>query len=408
MVHEGSIRVYDFGAEREMMSSFRVTVQPSVLKWAREAVQLTESDAARKVGVSPERLQSWENGTSSPTFRQLQTMAEKYRRPVAILYLQTPPEHVDTLKQFRRSLESAGVELPYELVSGIERVRMQQNVMSEIYELDDMRPPSFGLTLDLEMGVEASATTLRDWLGLTGDQQRRWAKSGELFVRLSELIEARGILVTQIQRVPVSVMRGCALSDHTFPAIVINGADAKTAKAFTLIHEVVHILLRVHEQTRVVPVTIQTPKTETETELFCNRVAAAALMPRDDLLRHHTVAFRPRSVSWDMNQLQSISEEFGVSPEVALRRLITLEQATWEDYSALRAAFSIRQARSSVSENSPLYYPLKVRDLGKRYISDVVAAYDRRDLNASDLAEYLEIKVNKLPRLLNQMAGRSS
>lgn len=204
------------------MTSFRVTVQPSVLLWARESVRLSLEDAAKKIGVSPERLREWEQGQSAPTFKQLQTMADKYKRPVAVLYLQTPPTHFDPLRKYRRVLEHAGVDLPYELVIAFERVRMQQDVMREIYELDDRPLPTFDVTVTLSMPIETVANNLRAWLGFSLGLQKRWARSDELVVRLSELVENKGILVTQVQRIDIGVMRGCAISDHPFPAIILN------------------------------------------------------------------------------------------------------------------------------------------------------------------------------------------
>ena len=123
-------------------------------------------------------------------------MAEKYHRPVAVLYLQSPPLRFDPLKRYRRVLEDIGVDLPYELVLAFRRVRMQQDVMQEKSELDDRALPRFDLRLTSSMPTEAAGGEIRAWLTLTLEQQRRWARSDEFVPRLRGLIEDHGMLVT--------------------------------------------------------------------------------------------------------------------------------------------------------------------------------------------------------------------
>ncbi len=385
------------------MGTFRVNVEPSVLKWARESVRLTEEVAAKKLRVAVERLREWESGSSAPTYSQLEQMAEKYKRPVAVLYLRQPPRHFDALRDFRRVLDSAGVEPSYELAIGLERVRRQQDVMREIYEISEIPPPLIDIVVTTRMGAEEAGTRVRNWLGLRLGQQREWARSHSLVPRLSELIEARGVLVTQVQDVPVSVMRGCALAEQPFPAIVLNGADARSAKAFTLVHELVHVLLRIGGEPGVVAVTKERLAADTEVERFCNAVAGAALVPRDALIAHEAMPSGP--VEWKIGRLERIAADFGVSPEATLLRLVHLGFAAIEDYTRLRGLFAARQAGTS-DRDAPIYYPLKVRDLGRRYIAEVTEAYERRDITVSAAADYLDIKINNLPRLLEELSRR--
>ena len=44
-----------------------ITVKPALLTWARETASLSTDEAARKIGVKPERLVEWEAGTDRPT-----------------------------------------------------------------------------------------------------------------------------------------------------------------------------------------------------------------------------------------------------------------------------------------------------------------------------------------------------
>jgi transcriptional regulator with XRE-family HTH domain len=75
------------------MSPQRVSfaVKPALLTWAREATSLSTEEAARKLGVKPERLVEWEAGTGRPTVAQLRKAAGLYRRPLAAFFLVEPP-----------------------------------------------------------------------------------------------------------------------------------------------------------------------------------------------------------------------------------------------------------------------------------------------------------------------------
>ena len=74
-------------------------INPQILTWARETAGLSIEDAAKKVGLSKtksqtpaERLRSLESGDVEPSFSVLQKMAQKYRRPLVVFYLEQPPQ----------------------------------------------------------------------------------------------------------------------------------------------------------------------------------------------------------------------------------------------------------------------------------------------------------------------------
>lgn len=65
-------------------------VEPSVLRWARESIDLTPVAAARKIGVPDDRVQAWESGAEVPTVAQLRKAAEVYKRSLAVFFLPAP------------------------------------------------------------------------------------------------------------------------------------------------------------------------------------------------------------------------------------------------------------------------------------------------------------------------------
>lgn len=61
-------------------------VTPAALRWARESVGYGLEDAARRIGVSAEKLERAEFGDDHLTLRQAETAARCYERPLAALF----------------------------------------------------------------------------------------------------------------------------------------------------------------------------------------------------------------------------------------------------------------------------------------------------------------------------------
>ena len=57
------------------------------LKAARVNADLTQADAARKMGVSVNTMLSWEQGQTSPSIKQAVALSELYRMPLDNIFL---------------------------------------------------------------------------------------------------------------------------------------------------------------------------------------------------------------------------------------------------------------------------------------------------------------------------------
>ena len=66
-------------------------VRPEMLVWARRTARLAPERLARKLGVKPETVLSWESGRARPTIGQVRAFARACQRPMAALYLPEPP-----------------------------------------------------------------------------------------------------------------------------------------------------------------------------------------------------------------------------------------------------------------------------------------------------------------------------
>ena len=379
--------------------SERIEVEPSVLVWARKSIGLDEDRAARKIGVVVGTLKKWETGESSPTLPQLRRAAAAYKRPLAVLLLPAPARDFEALRDFRAGPERiSGIQSP-ELTAEYWRAMSQRDVILEIGDLGGSsdEPPELP-TLTLDTPDERAGATLRLWL----DVPTRWTRPALALAGWIAAAEDRGILVIQTHRVSTQEMSGFSVSDWPHPIVALNGSDYPRRRLFTLAHEMAHLALNtgglcdLHE-------TLEAEEIEDRIELYCNRVAAAALMPSDALAQVREVALAKADKRWTPEQLGDIAAPFGTSAESMLLRLITLGKATWELYRALKPrfeeAYAATRAEQKESTGGPSFYVVKARDLGPGYVRTVLDAFRGRTITSLDVADYLDVRFEQIPKL---------
>ena len=382
----------------------RLAVEPSVLVWARETARLGVDEAALRVGVSPTRIGQWEQGTHEPTINKLRNAAAAYNRPLAALFMPSPVqgETVFDVPDFRRP-ESEGEESAI-LRRAILRARRQQDAMRDAHDdLGELPFPALK-TLDVDADdAEHTGDIFRQQLGLDELPARLWSNPAELLRELVRRVETRGHLVIQVQRVTITEMRGFSIADDLVPVIALNGSDWPRGKIFTLLHELAHVGLR---SGALCDLSRETPSPE---ERFCDQVAAATLMPA----RQFRFETRRRNVfARSYEDLRALGGQFGSSAEAALLRMVNLKLATWDDYTLMRAEF--RKAYESykrdekdarAGKDTPIYYQLKVRDLGRPFIRSMLRAHNEGVLSSRDTAHLLDVTYDKIPKLLERING---
>jgi Zn-dependent peptidase ImmA (M78 family) len=142
-------------------------------------------------------------------------------------------------------------------------------------------------------------------------------------------------------------------------------------------------------------------------EARCNAVAAAMLMPRDQVLASPEVSGREAlRDSWDYYSLRDAAAPFGASAEAFARRLLTLGRIDAEFYQAHRERFlrAYQQEEDTTSSGGGNWYRNKARDLGKGFVRRTADAYHRRVIDSYTAASFLTVKVDQIDRLAESAA----
>jgi Zn-dependent peptidase ImmA (M78 family) len=309
-----------------------------------------------------------------------------------------PPKTVRP-DDFRRAADVGALPNSPDLILDIRKAHDRRGWALELLEQIEERPPELRLLGPLSQDPEAAASEVRQLLNVTLDSQITWRTDYEAFKQWRFLIERAGILTFQATEVESAEARGFSISDRPLPVAVANIKDAPRGRIFTLLHEVVHIMLRnggicdLHE----------TGTTErSHIEAFCNHVAGAALFPRDALLRTEIVRRHKKgSVRWEDQELAELSRYFGGSGEAALVRLLTLGLTVQSYYEEKRDEFLKRYTEQRVREQQKGGFAppheVALTSAGPTFTSLVVESFNRERITASDVSDYLQVRLKHLP-----------
>lgn len=387
------------------------TVNPDILIWARESAGLTPADAVKKLGIGDargmdaiSRLSAYESGHDDPTRPMLVKMARQYRRPLLTFYLSEPPQKGDRGVDFR-TLPSEERDAHSEaLVDALIRdVQARQSMVRAVIEDEEEAEPlafigsakvSDGKDTVLELLKQLLDIELQDYRSQPDDRAafnflRKRAGSAGIFVLL------KGDLGSYHSALDVKVFRGFSLADAIAPFIVINDRDTQAAWSFTLLHEIVHLLLG---QTGVSGL-----YTDNGNEAFCDAVAGEFLLPTSEVIhiRLHS--------GLTMAGAEAIISEFARSRKISLTMVAynayRVGQINKEYYNQLSDYFyeKLKEARRNRREESgaggPSYYVVRRHHIGDELLHLVRRMMGTGALTSSKAARILGVHPARLQAL---------
>jgi Zn-dependent peptidase ImmA (M78 family) len=389
------------------MATAKATITPSVLKWARRTAALTEADAAKKLGVKPERLLSWEVGEDQPTIKQLRRVAQLYKRPVSVFYLAEEPAGFQVMRDLRRLPGTGLREYSPGLVYEMRLAQQRRALAVELLQDIDGVPPHFELEAHLGRDPEALGTAVRKALKVTYGEQIKWGDPRIAFNVWRERIERAGVLVFQMVRVESEEASGFALSEEMLPVIAVNRKDVFSRRGFSLLHEFAHLMLRVSGASDL-DVDAARPPEDAQIEVFCNHVAAATLMPREHFLGEAIVQeLGAATAEWSNAQIEELAKLYGVSREAVVRRLLTFGRTTEAFYRTKRAQYAAEHVarkeaeRAKYADKDFRKNPARdaVLEQGRPFVRLVLDNYYQDRITLSDVTGYLGVRVRHIPRI---------
>jgi Zn-dependent peptidase ImmA (M78 family)/DNA-binding XRE family transcriptional regulator len=391
------------------MASIKANVTPELLSWARRSAGYTLEEAAKKINnISAEKLAAWEEGTDQPTVKQLYKVAEVYKRPVGTFFLSELPQDFTIPRDFRRLPgEVAGVYSPA-LRRQIRLAEERREAALELFEDLGEEPPVFPLAATLDDDPDELASRIREALGVHPAEQFSWRDPQRYkpFRQWRTRIEDLGVLIFQVTGVETQEMLGLSLAEPVLPVIAVNRKIRNpNGRIFTLLHEFVHLMLR---QSSICDIDEEEPRPpeEQRIEVFCNRVAGAALVPAEILLGEEIVSRHPAARrEWDEEDVKTLALRFSVSREVIVRRLLIAGRTTEQFYKRKREEYRQPPAAGDGEQaGGPENRAVRaLSTLGTSFITLILESHHQGHLTLSQVSGLIGERVKWVPEIERRM-----
>ena len=375
------------------MAEYIQGINPTIVKWARERSGYTRQEVAKSLKKDIATVSDWESGEQAPTYVQLETLADKYKRPVAMFFFPEPPQEPNFADQ--SALRSSEIA---RLHPGI-RILLRQAYARQLSLMElnmGVNPAETKIFRDLHAQLDDSVTDLaqqtRAHLGISVETQVNWSSTREALENWREQVEEKGVFVFK-DAFRDDLVDGFCLVHEQFPVIYLNNSRPPVRQIFSLFHELAHLLLGENGITRGI-----NPVGE-QIEVFCNQFAAEFLVPSS-----HLETCLNYSV-YDDTAIEELAGYYKVSRPVILLKLVNRGVFTSEDYRQKTAQWTeeyesrLEGRAGGESPGGGNYYNTHAVYLGYKFIELAFSRYHQGRCSMEELADHLNVKVKNLPGL---------
>ncbi|RTL94645.1 MAG: ImmA/IrrE family metallo-endopeptidase [Hyphomicrobiales bacterium] len=297
---------------------------PAILHSLRTQLAYSASEVARLCKVPIDRYNDLEAGEAQPKSGELKKFAKFFRVKEFSFFRRSAPSKSKDIN-FRAHMPQYKGE-PGPILDAIEFASGIQRLLISVADTRSLRWTRNERSLTLTSDVEQEAGWWRQNLEIEDTTQLEIPSHDKFFMFFRSRIEQRGISVL-VYSFDEKAFKGLTYgSKEDIPVILINSfKQQKSSRTFTLAHELGHVLLGEDG--------VSNPyEPATRVERFCNKFAAAILMPKrlislllDKRKGDHT---SNSTIKWLSNKLK-------VSMEAVVIRLIECGYATggfWQSW----------------------------------------------------------------------------
>lgn len=383
--------------------SLKISIQSSILKWARESSGEDIERVAKKLKVEIQEIKRWESQESLITISKLRNLAKIYKRPLAVFFLSKKPDE-KLPNDYRVLPENQDTPLSKVTKLAIRKIQHLQFIAMELSGLINQETKYKAVKIDASVGPEDLAEQMRSQINVTPKQQFGLKKDASALALWKKTIEDIGILVFQMS-VPVEEIRGFSLIETNQPVITINIKDSIRARIFSLFHEYCHILLNDAGFCDLGEEYYSSGHIKTIEE-YCNHFAGAFLVPKNTLLTHPLIKKIEDYEEDSGEALKQVSNNFKVSQEVILRRLLMLKKISRQYYLDKRDQLKndFKKIKSYKGKKRWLVpYKKCVQERGAYFITMVFEARTQGLITIRDMVDYLGVKrkhISKVEKFL--------
>lgn len=361
-----------------------VSVHDGIIPWIRS---IADPDAVR---ANENELLQWEEG-KRPTLKQIDEMSRQLMVPFGYFLLSQPIAVEQDSPAFRTLGSMLKHDMSPNLRDTVGRMEAIQDWLRDEAEEVELDRCPIAAILNGQSVMEA-ASLLRKELHLDVDWYRSvsidkaYDHIRSIAGKRQVFIFESGIVSDNTHRVlSLDEFRGFALYDSIVPLIFINSRDNVRAKAFTLLHELVHIAKGSDDLMRGV-----------DEESFCNRVAAEIMVPEAELREF----WAAQNLISKASSLDAVASRFRCSKSVAVHRTYSLGLISSDVRDEVLSTISNAIAKRKAGGN---YYNTKAARLDHNFLNMLRASLQEGRTRYTDAFRLTGCWGSKYDKLMAQV-----
>ena len=343
----------------------------SQLRKARELLQLSTLDVANDIGISSSVISEWEEETSKPTIKQLETLGRCYGRTIDYFLKETPeiPREIQFRGKPGQSLKNLSKEVKLVLARFEELCRLSLEIESSLKIKFEPNLPVIGHSEKPDL----AAKRLRAKFGLKDVPLKN----------LRELMENAGLRIFKLP-VPEDAFSGFSFRHPSYGlCILVNAAEPKPRRNFTLAHELAHLIYG--HSPSICFISPEVGKHQRREEYLANKFAAELLMPESGIRMDFSE--RGLSIRPSDREIRNMALKWNVSMQALAYRL--------ENLGLIAQGFSEKIAESKPGKFRGAKGHKWERQLGKRFVNLSFKAYEYGAITSGKLAQTLGLPLRK-------------
>lgn len=363
------------------MAREQIPITPTMITWARERAGFSIEEATKKF----KKIGAWETIEKDifPTYPQLELLAETFKVPIAAFFFPEPPKLPPISETFRTLPEARLAEIEPRMRLLLRKAKALQIGLAELNR--GRNPAERLITQDLQfstnVAVDEIATKVRDYLGVSIEQQCEWAGPELALENWRKALSDVGVFVFKDQ-FRTRKYSGFCLFDDEFPIIYVNNTVAKQRQIFTLFHELAHLLFHTSgidtDGDDYLPLLAGEAR---RIEIICNHFAGHFLVPNNNFEE----AMAGQNASEET--ARKLAAHFNVSWLVIYRKFYDRKLIGDQQYTQALG----QQGDEWEGGTGGNYYNNQMTYLGRPYIGMALREYYQDRITETQLADYLNI-----------------
>lgn len=344
------------------------------------------------------KIETWKEGVQEPTVKQLKNLSRYLHVPFGSFFLYEVPKEDSFMVEYRTIQNKTVKDMSRDLKEVILDVTFKQDWMSEYRKKNGF--DSFHTMNELKQKSPLKiAETLFEILNLEPGWNLKEKSPKDVFDKLRDIIENNLQVVVMVngqvknntkRQLDIQEFRAFALYDIYAPFIFINTKDARTGMVFSLIHELIHILMGEDD--------LATSYDALSQEQRINAAVANFLMPKKviDNLNQNT---------WDIEKVKKYAKEFNISSHAFAIRLVNLGYVDQDLVAYITSENEkILEVKRKDTSGGPDFSVLKKYRMGNKFTETVILAAESGSILHRDAFKLLGVK-SKIYDKIKQEVG---